>query len=290
MKSFTFPHGKLQGYLAADVADVRDGGVDSGPHYDIHSQKKNNVDITQAQNGKLSYRSGPLRLSIDTEQNNLGFVFDAAGEKLTGHSFRSIGYVADQTTEKSRYDDGLFFERQGYMLAGLDLGVGEKLYGLGERFGPFMKNGQSVDIWNEDGGTSSELVYKNIPFYLSSKGYGVFVNHPGKVSFELQSERTTRVNISVPDEEIQYFIVHGGTPKEVLNRYTQLTGRPSLPPAWSYALWLTTSKYGCLMSLGAVNVVQVSPRTMTRKPSRDSWTVSASGISLWECFTSIASG
>jgi alpha-D-xyloside xylohydrolase len=224
--------------------------VDSGPHYDIHSQEKHDVEITQTGKGKLSYRSGPLKLSIDMEQNNLGFLFDAAGDKLTGQSFRSIGYVADQTTEKSRYDDGLFFERQGYMLAGLDLGVGEKLYGLGERFGPFIKNGQSVDIWNEDGGTSSELAYKNIPFYLSSKGYGVFVNHPGKVSFELQSERTTRVNISVPGEEIQYFIVHGSTPKEVLNRYTQLTGRPSLPPAWSYNLWLTTSKDGFLDGIG----------------------------------------
>ena len=79
------------------------------------------------------------------------------------------------------------------MLAELDLGVGEKVYGLGERFGPFVKNGQTVDMWNEDGGTSSELAYKNIPFYMSSKGYGVFVNHPGKISLEVQSERTTRV-------------------------------------------------------------------------------------------------
>lgn len=127
------------------------------------------------------------------------------------------------------------------MLAELNLGVNEKLYGLGERFGPFVKNGQRVDIWNEDGGTSSELAYKNIPFYLSSKGYGVFVRHAGKVSLELQSERTTRVNISVPGQELEYFIIFGGTPKEVLRRYTALTGQPSLVPAWSYNLWLTTS-------------------------------------------------
>lgn len=127
------------------------------------------------------------------------------------------------------------------MLAELDLGVGEKVYGLGERFGPFVKNGQTVDMWNEDGGTSSELAYKNIPFYISSKGYGVFVNHPGKISLEVQSERTTRVNISVPGEEIEYFIVYGDSPKDVLRRYTTLTGRPGLVPSWSYNLWLTTS-------------------------------------------------
>ena len=158
------------------------------------------------------------------------------------------------------------------MLAELDLGVGEKLYGLGERFGPFIKNGQTIDIWNEDGGTSSELAYKNIPFYLSSKGYGVFVNHPGKVSFEVQSERTTRVNISVLDEEIEYFVILGPSPKEVLNRYTALTGRPALVPAWSYNLWLTTSMlgspfltYGLLAELR--NWQQVSRRIITRKLS-----------------------
>lgn len=69
-----------------------------------------------------------------------------------------------------------------YMRGQLTLGVGDVLYGLGERFTPFVKNGQVVDTWNEDGGTSSEQSYKNVPFYLSNKGYGVFVNHPERVS------------------------------------------------------------------------------------------------------------
>ncbi|KAI7969020.1 hypothetical protein EIK77_008211 [Talaromyces pinophilus] len=182
-----------------------------------------------------------MSLDVTTATNQLGFRYSSPKGKLTGHSFRSLGYVRDQSTSKSHYEDGMFMERQGYMLAALDVGVGEKLYGLGERFGPFVKNGQSVDIWNEDAGTSSNLGYKNIPFYLSSAGYGVFINHPGRVSLELQSERTTRVNISVAGEEIEYFIIYGATPKEVLKRYIQLTGQPSLVPAWSYNLWLTTS-------------------------------------------------
>ncbi|KAE8144779.1 glycosyl hydrolases family 31-domain-containing protein [Aspergillus avenaceus] len=216
------------------------GQVDNGPHYQLASSS-GHTKINHEKTETLSYDSGALNLAINTAPNELDFVFSGAKGKLTGHSWRSIGYVGDQTTEKSQWDDGIFFERQGYMLAALDLGVGEKLYGLGERFGPLVKNGQTVDIWNEDGGTSSELAYKNIPFYVSSKGYGVFVNHPGKVSFELQSERTTRVNISVPGEELEYFIIYGETLKEVISRYTALTGRPSLVPSWSYNLWLTTS-------------------------------------------------
>ncbi|KAJ0417006.1 glycosyl hydrolases family 31-domain-containing protein [Aspergillus carlsbadensis] len=217
------------------------GGVDNGPHYEL-TTSSGHAKITHDKGKSLQYASGPLNLNINTCPNELGFVFsDDKKKKLTGHSWRSIGYVGDQTTEKSRFKDGIFFERQGYMLAELDLGVGEKLYGLGERFGPFVKNGQSVDIWNEDGGTSSELAYKNIPFYISSAGYGVFVNNPGKVSLELQSERTTRVNISIPGEELEYFVIRGATPKEILKRYTALTGTPSLVPSWSYNLWLTTS-------------------------------------------------
>ncbi|EPS31985.1 putative alpha-xylosidase [Penicillium oxalicum 114-2] len=218
------------------------GRVDNGPHYHLNATEGHAVIDHDKSSNKFNYTSGPLILDVNTATNALDFVFRSQkGKKLTGHSFRSIGYVADQRTEKHRYEDGIYAEKQGYMLAELDLGVGERVYGLGERFGPLVKNGQTVDMWNEDGGTSSELAYKNIPFYMSSKGYGVFVNHPGKVSLEVQSERTTRVNISVRGEEIEYFIVYGETPKDVLRRYTALTGRPALVPSWSYNLWLTTS-------------------------------------------------
>jgi alpha-D-xyloside xylohydrolase len=98
-----------------------------------------------------------------------------------------------------------------------------------------------VDIWNEDGGTASEQAYKNIPFYLTNRGYGMFVNQPEKVSFEVGSEKVERVQFSVPGESLDYFVIYGPTPKQVLERYTALTGRPALPPAWSFGLWLSTS-------------------------------------------------
>ena len=123
----------------------------------------------------------------------------------------------------------------------LTLGVGDAVYGLGERFGPLVKNGQVVDIWNADAGTSSEQAYKNIPFFLTNAGYGVFVNHPGLVSFEVGSEDVSRVQFSVEAQSMQYFVIHGPSPKEILARYTALTGRPALPPAWSFGLWLSTS-------------------------------------------------
>jgi len=104
-----------------------------------------------------------------------------------------------------------------------------------------MKNGQVVETWNEDGGTGTEQAYKNVPFYMTNRGYGVFVNHPERVSFEVASENVERVQFSVPGEYLEYFVIYGPSPKDVLDKYTALTGRPALPPAWSFGLWLSTS-------------------------------------------------
>ncbi|MHA6482877.1 alpha-xylosidase [Paenibacillus sp. strain BS8-2] len=155
--------------------------------------------------------------------------FYRGDERLTGSTQKSMAYVKSSIDGKT------------YMREELDLGVGEWVYGLGERFTPFVKNGQVVDLWNKDGGTSSEQSYKNIPFYMTNKGYGVFINHPELVSLEIASEKVKKVQFSVEGESLSYFIVDGPSMKEVLGRYTDLTGKPALPPSWSFGLWLTTS-------------------------------------------------
>ena len=103
-----------------------------------------------------------------------------------------------------------------YMREQLSRGVGECVYGLGERFTAFVKNGQTVDIWNRDGGTGSEQAYKNVPFYLTNRGYGVFVNHPELVSFEVGTERVSKVQFSVPGEYF-VFLYQWTSLKEVFN-------------------------------------------------------------------------
>jgi len=157
-----------------------------------------------------------------------GLDFVAGGHPLTGSGHKGIGVIDTDAGEH-------------YVHEQLNLGVGDTVYGLGERFGPLVKNGQSVDIWNEDGGTSSEQAYKNVPFYVTNAGYGVFVNHPGRVSFEVGSEMVSRVQFSVAGQSLEYFVIYGPSPAEILRKYTALTGRPALPPAWSFGLWLTTS-------------------------------------------------
>jgi alpha-D-xyloside xylohydrolase len=162
-------------------------------------------------------RGGGWRVDVEHE-----------GRPLTSSLPRSVGAMTSD-------DGGAWVHEQ------LSLDPGERVYGLGERFGPFVKNGQSVEIWNEDGGTSSEQAYKNVPFYLTSKGYGVFVAHPDRVSLEVASEVNTRVQFSVEGQALEYYVIAGPAPKDVLRRYTALTGRPPQVPDWSYGLWLSTS-------------------------------------------------
>jgi alpha-D-xyloside xylohydrolase len=175
--------------------------------------------------------------------------FEADGRTLTESGHKSIGHmqlaagapVAAEPTGVSGVTTTGLAPAASYTHAQLSLGVGELVYGLGERFGPLIKNGQTIDIWNADGGTSSEQSYKNVPFYLTNRGYGVLVNHPEHVSFEVGTEAVERVQFSVAGPAIEYLVIYGPTPKDVLERYTRLTGRPARVPAWSYGLWLSTS-------------------------------------------------
>ncbi|WP_020619616.1 alpha-xylosidase [Paenibacillus daejeonensis] len=196
-----------------------------GPEFQLAQDANHKVSIVQEEEHAV-LTSGDLSVRVGT--GAWGAEFSYQGKPLTRTGNRGAGHI--KTADKEVY-----FREQ------LGLGVGESIYGLGERFTPFVKNGQVVDIWNEDGGTSSEQAYKNVPFYLSSNGYGVFVNHPEKVSFEIGSEVVSKVQFSVPGEGLEYYIIGGATPKEVLANYTALTGKPGLPPAWSFGLWLTTS-------------------------------------------------
>ena len=150
--------------------------------------------------------NGDLSLAIKKDDQFV-MAFFQNNEPLTDSGFKSLSYIESD-------------DQKTYMREQLSLDVGELIYGLGERFSPFVKNGQTVDIWNEDGGTGSEQAYKNIPFYLSNKGYGVLVNHPEHVSFEVASEKNTKVQFIVEGEVLDYFLIAGPTPKKVLERLT----------------------------------------------------------------------
>ncbi|NOW06651.1 alpha-xylosidase [Clostridium beijerinckii] len=210
------------------------GQEKKNPSFEIYENKNTKVLIEDNENNVL-FKSGNLKMEFDKKTVEMGFY--RGDKKLTSSKYRGLAYVKTEQDKEflEPTDEGIYMREQ------LQLSVGELVYGLGERFTPFVKNGQTVDVWNDDGGTSTEQSYKNIPFYLTNKGYGVFVNHPEKVSFEVGSEKVTKVQFSVPGEFLDYFIIGGDSMKEVIENYTSLTGKPAMPPSWSFGLWLSTS-------------------------------------------------
>jgi alpha-D-xyloside xylohydrolase len=202
------------------------GRREPGPHFQIQAEAS--PFTAAAQGERRTLRSGALELSIDENPWSLRFIDTSRGEIITTSPYKAQGMM-----EKS--SAGTFMREQ------LTLGVGEQVYGLGERFQAFTRSGQTLDMWNADCGTCSDKGYKDVPFFMTSRGYGVFVNSCGRVSFEIGTEQVMRAQFAVPGEELDYFFILGPTPKQVLARYGALTGRPPLPPAWSFGLWLTTS-------------------------------------------------
>ncbi len=169
--------------------------------------------------------------------------FEADGRVITSCGFKNLTYARWDRKPSTMFGEDTYLSSAytPYMKTELSLQVGECVYGLGERFTSFVKNGQVVETWNEDGGTASQVAYKSIPFYMTNQGYGVLVDSTDAVSFEVASEKVEYVGFSVPGEKLSYYFFHGPDPKKVMEEYTGLTGRPALPPAWSFGLWLSTS-------------------------------------------------
>ena len=249
---------------------------DHQPQYTLHhDQSKAIVTIQDGKTtnqgssleaGKAKLTTNQLEAELSTNDNfSLKFFYtDNQGDKhlLTESKPGGQGSIEDLSTGllhslsvngmqgNSGNINPLMSVPTHYMKETLNIDVDTKLYGTGERFTSFIKNGQSIDILNKDGGTGSEQSYKNIPFYLACKPgigknnglfYGVFVNHTQQVSFEFASEDVGAVQFSTQGEDLEYYIISGESAKEVLGKFNKLIGGGTLPPPWSFGLWLSTS-------------------------------------------------
>jgi alpha-D-xyloside xylohydrolase len=219
------------------------GAKRRGPSFELYPDEKPSQNSSIIKNDAgTTLQSGSLSAIVTAKEHNFNIRFHSSADNrtITALQSRSVGlaYSPGFINPKLTEDTTQF---KHYMFTQTDLGIGETIHGLGERFGAFNKVGQSIDLWNDDGGTSSDQAYKNIPFWLSSAGYGVFIDTPDRVSLEIGSERCCRLQTSVEGQRLKWYIIYGPSPKEVLTKYSILTGHASMVPAWSFGLWLSTS-------------------------------------------------
>lgn len=218
-----------------DIIGVRQyhhlGAIKEFPHFEL-DRIEAEVEIEETDE-LYRFVSGRARLEVQKGENlRYDFYFDDGDTPSKKPRSRMLGRSQAYITDA---------DKNPWVSSRLTLAVGEQIYGLGERFSPFVKNGQSIDMWNRDGGTGTVQAYKNVPFFLSSESYGIFVDSPGPVEFEIVSEKVSDVQIAAPGEELSFYFIPGSDTKEVLSNYGALSGRPPHVPDWSYGLWLSTS-------------------------------------------------
>lgn len=120
----------------------------------------------------------------------------------------------------------------------------ECFYGTGERFTKIDLSGKTFQLSNQDGqGVNNRRSYINIPFYLSSEKYGMFLHTSSFSKFSLADHSSRSVQVMTEEALIDGFLIGGDNSEEILRGYRQLTGFPSMPPLWSYGVWMSRMTY-----------------------------------------------
>ena len=183
------------------------GALNPGPHFDLFPAGKpeaGDVKVTKT-GSSITLSSGSLSATAKTTDHEFDIRFHATdgSKELTSLLNRSVG-LAYTPVPTNPLQTGDMRDFHHYIFTQTTLSVGESVHGLGERFGAFNKVGQAVTLWNADGGTSSEQAYKNVPLWISSRGYGIFIDTPDRVELEVGSERCCRVQTSVEGQRLKW--------------------------------------------------------------------------------------
>ena len=120
----------------------------------------------------------------------------------------------------------------------------ECFVGTGERFRKMDLSGQTFQLKNQDGqGVNNRRCYKNIPFYMSSRMYGCFYHTSDYCKLSLADHSSRSVQFMCDRATLDVFLIGGQSPEEILRGYRMLTGFPSMPPLWSFGIWMSRMTY-----------------------------------------------
>jgi alpha-D-xyloside xylohydrolase len=134
-------------------------------------------------------------------------------------------------------------------------------FGTGERFTKLDLSGKTFQLRNQDGqGVNNRRTYKNIPFYLSSERYGLFLHTSSFAKFSLADHSSRAAQMLVDEDALDLFLLGGDSPAEIIRSYHQLTGFPQMPPLWSFGVWMSRMTY-----FSADEVNEICDRLRTEK-------------------------
>ena len=125
----------------------------------------------------------------------------------------------------------------------LSLSPGERIYGCGESFTSLNKVGQKVHLSVTDPqGPETDGQYKPVPFFFSNRGYGIFMHTSAPVTCDFGASYIGADRLFMADEQVDFFVFFG-EPKDILNEYTDITGKSPMLPLWSFGTWMSRITY-----------------------------------------------
>ena len=125
----------------------------------------------------------------------------------------------------------------------LTIAPGERIYGCGESFGALNKVGQKVQIMVTDPqGPETDGQYKPVPFFFSNRGYGVFLHTSAPITADFGASYIGADRLFMADEQLDMFVFFG-EPKDILNEYTNITGKSPMLPLWTFGTWMSRITY-----------------------------------------------
>lgn len=197
---------------------------------------------TNSSEGFTEYSTGKMKIKVEYEPFHIS-IMDENNKVLT-----KTHHISDSWCLKRHMPMPSCFARKSedmskYTATTFSLGHDEKIFGCGESFTRLDKRGQRVNLFTTDAhGAQFDKMYKPVPFFMSNKGYGMFVHstYPMTLDFGAQYDSATTIYNANPVMDIFIFV---GNPKEILKQYTDLTGKSPVPPLWSFGLWMSRITY-----------------------------------------------
>lgn len=220
------------------VNPIPSTGEGEGPNLVQTFDLENSSFRLEAEGEQVKLETGKLRIRIQKDPWQVK-IFDSDEKLLTEENITDSDVSGETRIHPlgfSRSEDG----RMERIFEALKLGPEEHIYGFGEKFTDFDKRGQEIVNWTVDAmGCETEKSYKNVPLFLSSEGYGIFINSSSFMTHRVGSETIESYSLELEDGILDLFFIYGPSLKHVLDRYAGLTGRAAVPPKWSFGLWMS---------------------------------------------------
>ena len=188
--------------------------------------------IYQNRNGVLEIQKYPFRLILK----------DANGKILT-----QTRHIIDNDSTQVKLLPFNFIKRGSDNSRSINpvflLSPGERIYGCGESFTSLNKVGQKVNLSVVDPqGPETDGMYKPVPFYFSNRGYGIFMHTSAPTTADFGASYIGAQRLFMGDETMDFFVFFG-EPKQILNEYTNVTGKSPMLPLWTFGTWMSRISY-----------------------------------------------